>query len=258
MPAARFPVAEAQIVALFMEAVAYGLYLVTLGLCVRALFWGRRRERRNWPLVVVAALMALFATLDVAFGLRHNLDAFIFYTGPGGADAEFEDISYWVNVMKTVDVQMMTLIGDGMLIYRCLVVFARRWAVVALPALLWLANAVCSAVIIYITSTLRTDALLSIAQLAPFLTAFLVLTLATNVLTTGLIVWRIWRIDRQTAALAARPARRRSRLANVVRILVESGALYTALVLATFGTELAGSNAIYGVSDVMVVVVGIS
>ena len=100
--AARFPVDEAQIVALFMEAVAYGVYLVTLGLCVRALFWGRagRKERINWPLVVVAALMAVFATLDVAFGLRHNLDAFIFYKGPGGADAEFEDISYWVNVMK--------------------------------------------------------------------------------------------------------------------------------------------------------------
>ena len=97
-----FSIAEAQLVALFMEAIAYGIYLVTLGLCVRALFWGSTgtKERYNWPLVVVAALMCTFATFDVAFGLRHNLDAFIFYTGPGGPDAEFEDISYWVNVMK--------------------------------------------------------------------------------------------------------------------------------------------------------------
>lgn len=99
-----FPVDEAQIVALFMEAVAYGIYLVTFGLCVRVLFCGRRgtkrRKRYNWSLIVVAALMFIFATLDVAFGLRHNLDAFVFYRGPGGPITEFQNISYWVNVMK--------------------------------------------------------------------------------------------------------------------------------------------------------------
>jgi hypothetical protein len=97
-----FPVDEAQLIKVFMEAVAYGVYLVTVGMCVRALFWeniGRRRERLNWPLIVVAALMCTFATMDVSFGLRHNLDAFIFYKGSGGPNAEFEDISYWVNVM---------------------------------------------------------------------------------------------------------------------------------------------------------------
>lgn len=98
-----FPVTEAQIVALFMEAVSYGIYVVTLALCIRALFWDRQGTRKkavNWPMVVVMVLMAVFATLDMSLGLKHNLDAFIFYTGPGGAAAEFDNISYWVNVMK--------------------------------------------------------------------------------------------------------------------------------------------------------------
>lgn len=68
-------------------------------------------------------------------------------------------------------------------------------------------------------------------------------------------MWRIWRVDRASAraGLASTSARAGapSRLAQALRIVVESGALYTALVLATFGTELAGSNAIYGVSDVV-------
>ena len=58
--------------------------------------------------------MFAFATMDVAFGLRHNLDAFIFYKGAGGPDAEFEDISYWVNVMKVVGLfscETVVLIG---------------------------------------------------------------------------------------------------------------------------------------------------
>jgi Kef-type K+ transport system membrane component KefB len=97
-----FPVDEAQLVALFMEAVAYGIYLVTLGMCLRALFWGStgKKERYNWPLIIVVGLMFVFCTLDVAIGLRHTLDAFIFYKGPGGANAEFADISYWISVMK--------------------------------------------------------------------------------------------------------------------------------------------------------------
>lgn len=140
MSATKFPVDEAQTVALFMESVVYGIYLVTLGICVRVLFWGRAgvhtRHTINWPMVVVVALMAVFATLDVALGLRHILEAFIFYSGPGGPDAEFDDISNWVNVMKvifvwlgslawgslliehlqTADTQVMALIGDGMLV----------------------------------------------------------------------------------------------------------------------------------------------
>ena len=54
----------------------------------------------KYNMIIVALLMFVFATLDVAFGLRHNLDAFIFYHGPGGPDGEFDDISDWVNVMK--------------------------------------------------------------------------------------------------------------------------------------------------------------
>ena len=102
MSSSAFPVAEAQLVALFMEAVTYGIYAVTLALCARALFWDQQGLKRtiNWPMVVVMVLMAIFSTLDLALGLRHNLEAFIYYQGPGGAAAEFDNISYWVNVMK--------------------------------------------------------------------------------------------------------------------------------------------------------------
>ena len=64
-----------------------------------------------------------FASCIVAFGLRHNLDAFIFYRGPGGAAEEFHDISYWVNIMKTVDYVAQTSIGDAVLVssyHKCL------------------------------------------------------------------------------------------------------------------------------------------
>ena len=67
---------------------------------------------------------------------------------------------------------------------------------------------------------------------------------------SGLIVWRIWRVSRVTSGVIHN-RRGHSSLGNVIRIVIESGLLYTSLVLITFGTELAGSNAIYGVSDVV-------
>lgn len=102
--ATNFPIDEAQIVGLFMECICFGIYLVTLAQCLRALLWSDMehgfKSNVNWPMLTVALLLCIFATLDVAFGLRHNLDAFVYYYKPGGAKAEFAIISYWVNVMK--------------------------------------------------------------------------------------------------------------------------------------------------------------
>lgn len=259
-----FEVAEAQIVALFMESITYGMYLVTLVICARALFFDAQGIKRilNWPMIVVMTLMAIFATLDVALGLRHNLEAFIYYSGPGGPEAEFDNISYWVNVMKTVDTQAMSLIGDGMLIYRCFVIYSRSWKIILLPILMWLADVACSVMIIFITATLRKDAVLSQqGLLKPFLLSFLIITIVLNFLTTGIIVWRIWSINKETAPHVTQKTSHkvpRTRLEQTIRIIIESGMLYTLFVIITFICELAGSNAIYGTSCTMIQVVGIS
>jgi len=70
----------------------------------------------NKTMLLVAIALGTFATLSISFQLRHVLDAFIWYHGPGGALEEFEDISYWVNVMQTVCYDMQSLIGDLVLV----------------------------------------------------------------------------------------------------------------------------------------------
>ena len=158
------------------------------GLCLRVLLFERDKlafkpsRRINRPMLLAAGLMAIFSTLDgkkvkdaigialfsppmlVAFGLRHNLDAFIFYNGPGGATREFEDISYWVNNMKAVDLAAQIAIGDAILvcgtrtysiacqltrvqiccasyqIYRMYAIFEKSWKLAIFPIVLWLAT----------------------------------------------------------------------------------------------------------------------
>lgn len=86
-------------------------------MCIQTLgFRGKSTASLRYPLMLVALALFIIATLDEALLLRHILDAFIYYKGPGGPQEEFADISYWVNVMKTVTYVVQTSIADGMLV----------------------------------------------------------------------------------------------------------------------------------------------
>ncbi|KAJ7183459.1 hypothetical protein C8R46DRAFT_984653 [Mycena filopes] len=267
-----FPITEAQIVASFMESVFWGIYLITFFLCIRSLlfrpdFGLKRLSDLNWPMLLVALAMCCFATLDVAVGLMHNIQAFILYRGAGGAADVFSDISNWVNVVKTVNVVMQTTLGDGMLIYRCWVVYERSWRIVAFPILLWIGGAVCTVMNIVLEIRLHSNALVTSTSLRPVIISFWVLTIILNILTTGMLVYRIWQVDRKSAQFAYRTTSsstggatrtRPSRLKQAMRIIIESGLLYTTIALITFITYITNSNSAYATSDVEVQVVGIA
>ncbi|KAF7326546.1 Ubiquitin carboxyl-terminal hydrolase [Mycena venus] len=117
----EFPITEAQIVALFLESVFWGFYLITFVPCLRLLLFKsslelKRLSEIKWPMLLVALGICVITTLDVAIGLMHSIQAFALYTGAGGAPEEFSNISHWVNVVKTIDVVLQTLLGDGMLV----------------------------------------------------------------------------------------------------------------------------------------------
>ncbi|RDX54731.1 hypothetical protein OH76DRAFT_1398121 [Lentinus brumalis] len=263
MSSSSFPIDAAQLVALYMQCICYGMVLITVAYGLRVLLWSRdghlkSRAHINWILVGATIAMFTIATLEMALGLQHNLDAFIYYTGPGGAIGEFSDISNWVNVMHTADYIVQTFIGDGIMVYKCYVVYNRNWKIVVVPALLWLAETACGWVVVYIEATLHIAATLNEARLVPFITSVLSLTLAMTTMTTGLLIYRILSINAGVAAQDVTRVGGSLKLTRVVRILIESGLLYTISVVVFFGTFLASNNAQYGVADVVVQVIPIS
>lgn len=44
--------------------------------------------------------MFIVATIDLSFNLYHNIFAFVFFTGQGGAAAVFDELSSWVEVVR--------------------------------------------------------------------------------------------------------------------------------------------------------------
>ncbi|KAJ3753680.1 hypothetical protein EV360DRAFT_87554 [Lentinula raphanica] len=262
-------ISEAQLLGLFLASVFWGMFLITFVQCVRCLLWDSKGVFKpvstiNWPMVVVAVLLAILSTFDVALGLMHNIEAFIFYTGPGGSAARFTGLTDWVNILKTCNVVFGKLISDGVLVYRCWVVYNRRWLVVAFPVLLWLGYLGLAIFVIYLEASANNPRVLltgpGLSDLTPSITSGWTLSLVNNILATGLIVYRIWRVDKESSVYAIQSdssrsraffsrSSHRTRLQIVTRVIIESGFLYTAIALITFITFLTGSNSFYAASD---------
>ncbi|KAJ6544419.1 hypothetical protein B0H19DRAFT_956623 [Mycena capillaripes] len=263
-----FPLTDAESYGEFLESIFYGIYLVSCGFCIQTLFTTQGRLKRlselNWSMVIVVFLLFGIATVDAVLQFTRNLHTFQIANGPGEATADFSAISDPVNVVKSATVCFQTTVADIMLVYRCWVVYAHSWIAVSLPLLLVLANTAVTGVVLYLEITLNEHTLLNIKQLKPFGAAFWATTITINILTTGLIVARIARINHSSKDILynseaqTRSSRRPSnKLQHVMRIVVESGLLYTGTSLITFVSYVTNSIAVYVTTDIEVQIIGI-
>ncbi|KAJ3972865.1 hypothetical protein EV361DRAFT_106699 [Lentinula raphanica] len=287
----KFPIDTAQIVGLFMESVTYGIFFTTFLMCLHGLLYSPTHRfhlkpyfKINYRMLLAALLMFTFASLDVAFGLRHNINAFVTMNGDGNgvenAEKVFGDVGNWLNVMKFVDYVAQTFVGDIILIYRCYLVWDRTWYIILPSVLLCLAETVCGCMVAAIEASPESGGSLNSSTISPFITSMLSITLATTILTTSLIVFRLWNVQSQSQTFlqfqqdrkldighsiysgrhghgGIRTSSQRiiSRdwnedpLARAMKVMVESGLLYTTSLVVLFAVYMTSSNAELGVSD---------
>jgi hypothetical protein len=98
-------VSAAQMIGIWLETLLLGANLVSFGFAVRAFLWTARGDLRgrsdiNWFLFGMGISLCAVSVIDCCMGLKHNMDAFVYYDGPGGSDEHFHNISNWVNVAK--------------------------------------------------------------------------------------------------------------------------------------------------------------
>lgn len=251
------------------------MFVILFILCIQALLFKDSRLKPafqiQWPLLVVACVMFAIGTLDIAVGLFHNIHAFVDTAASGKPDEQFQKISNWANVLKLANTLVQCLIGDGMLIYRCWIIFSYSWLVVSFSLVLFFAAAGCCISTLLFASTLQTQTTVNAGKLQPLITSFLACSIALNIITTGLIVYRIWSVDEVNRKMnfvpgwssSDRPSRTpynhsSSRLRKAMLIIVESGALYTGTSIITFVAYLSKSNSSYATSDVEVQMAGVA
>ncbi|KAJ7101702.1 hypothetical protein C8R44DRAFT_988347 [Mycena epipterygia] len=257
--AMSLPLTEAQLLGNWLETLTYGMYFVTCGFCARTLLcigpdnrWRKPSEIRGFILGVGIALFVV-ATFDVVIGLLHNLQAFVFYTGGGGAGQVLADILDWINIARTVTQVIQMILGDFVLIHRCYIVYSRRWKVLIPSLILYLGGVAMGIKLIEAQVSLNhVNATMNSPEIRPWWFALFCITVVQNTLTTGLLIWRIWRVERQIEKFRVTESGTRKTqapLRRVIRVIAESGLAYTLMVFMTFVVGVCNSNLIYPLRD---------
>ncbi|KAJ8093839.1 hypothetical protein PM082_009702 [Marasmius tenuissimus] len=119
----------------------------------------------------------------------------------------------------------LTLLADAVVAYRGILVWKSKPVVAVIPFLLWLgllATVIGNVAANVLVFNGTFDELLRIRR---WTTSFFVASLITNVISTGLLAFKIWRIDRENSEFRVGAAR--STLMAFLRVAIDSGMLYT-------------------------------
>lgn len=251
-----FPIDEAQLVALFMQSVTYGVHVVTFTICMWKLVKKFRSGQgsAHWPWTVIAIALFANGTVDVSFNLYHNLIAFIFYRGNGGAEEEFTASTTWLNLIRSVSFSLGIVISDAALMYRAWIICNRRWIVIVPSIVLLCATLASATAYLYYMNLENMETVMDEKKtMIPIIIVIYTTTITNNVVCTGMIMHRIWQVTKQITEFLP-PG---GMLARVNRILVESAVLYTTSMLVDFIATLARSVSLLGLTDISLELAGI-
>ncbi|KAJ6488148.1 hypothetical protein C8R47DRAFT_509063 [Mycena vitilis] len=259
----------ARLIGLFVSCVLYGILLTTFVPCLSSLLFSSTHRFRvkphheiKYPILVATILMFLVSSFGTALAMQDIIDAFINYNGPGGALAFYGDTGNgntqdagWKHWMLAVEDTVQAILGDGLLIYRCYVLHDKNWRAIALPFTSWVALVVMSILSSYHDATLAAGKSLNDPSVIPFLAASLIFTFMTSVITTYLIVRRLFWIEDQPDL---RGFIRPHILTQIATISFETGLIYTLSIVVSLGIYLAGSKLEYVASLAMIHVIPIT
>ncbi|KAF7336126.1 hypothetical protein MVEN_02159700 [Mycena venus] len=194
-----------------------------------------------------ARLIALFVSCVLyVIAMQDVIDAFINYHGPGGALEFYGNIHTlnigWIHSMPVVNDSIQATLGDALIIYRCYVLYDRNWHAIAAPSLAWIGLVAVSIASSYREATLTGGESLNDASVLPILSAALLLTFATSIITTYLIIRRLCMIK---SLPNMHDYVRPHIITRIATIFFETGLVYTLSIIVSLGLYLSGSSLQY-------------
>ncbi|KAJ7467461.1 hypothetical protein FB451DRAFT_1258618 [Mycena latifolia] len=203
-----------------LENIIYGAYLSVFAECC-VLFWKKKaRGAKQIYLLVTTLVLFVFITGRCIIDTVRCIIAF------DNPDLDFGPPNSALGIITNFCWTLGTPVADVFIVFRTFVVWNGNWWLIILPSLLCLAN-IGAAVFVNVTLIEVGTTNGSIALGVTALDTFISLSLATNVVCTFLIAFRIIQIHRRVAWMVSR----RSDSMRVLSIIVESAAVYTLLLV---------------------------
>jgi len=213
--------------AALFETFLYGLYTILFAICLYTLL--RRDQNLHRILLLFVIVMFALATADIIYTY------YIAFAEVPKGELLFANLKpkYWLYVTNNV-------VADALLLYRCFAVWDFNISVISGPVILLLAGTVCG----YVFEESSSFAGFSSSPNPGFdkTYIYLIMTFSLNAILTGLTAGRIWWVTRTARNILGTGLLQRYN--TTIRILIESGVLYSAYIildLALRRTAVAGT-----------------
>ncbi|KAJ7211773.1 hypothetical protein GGX14DRAFT_565001 [Mycena pura] len=211
---------------------AYGIYLMLFAI---SMFVGIQAPHATpffrSPVFMLAIALFVGVSGNFALTIARPFQGFIFYRD-GTAPAEFfNDNTQPTTAIQNVFFAFSLLMADAM------IVRVRRARALRLPRVVVVP--ILSLIGVVIASVITIDTTVHVTDIAldKLVTPGLVFTLVTNLYSTSFISYKIWKITRKSAPLNG------TNLNNLISLLIESAAMYTAWTVFYIITHQINSDA---------------
>ncbi|KAJ7713622.1 hypothetical protein B0H16DRAFT_541962 [Mycena metata] len=252
----QYPLDKTFLVAGWLEALCYGGFFVVfwMGVYIHVGF-KKGQNLHNKVMFVISCLMFIISTIHLSLDIYQLIRGYVdFRLAPGGPAGYIGQLSRWDHSMKDTLYVTQTILGDVAAIYRCWILWNRDWRIIVLPASLL---CVTIGTGYYITDVLylRQDPNATIfdPHLLHFITLFFSIAAAQNIITTGLMGWRLWQGEHR-----AKGQRLGGSLMPILRILVESAAFYLLVEILCLATYAVNYNVQYIVLETVTPIAGLT
>lgn len=248
------PLDTAVIMSSVLEGILYGFSVLMFLGTIWIIIYKRRTRDVNRPAVAVATLLFLLSTVHMVVGIIRIEDGLVKQrdTFPGGPAAFFADISEETLVVKNAILVLQTLLGDGVVIYRCYIVWQSVWIII-IPCILWCGIAAFGVVTLYDFSQASSTNNVFTKKTGHLVATFMALTLATNLLSSGLLAYRIWKSERKVSGIRAT-----KRKMPLLRVFLDAAILYSAALCSSIICFVLSNNGLYVMADLNVPIISIA
>jgi len=242
---------KANFAGILTGGIFYGIVIVLFFQCMGALFSPpNRRAGVKWGPVIYTTLMFAFATIFTAMNLDIQSISYIDnreYAGddsaglpPGPLGYQYLIYSKAISVVPNLMFLLNNWLADGLLLYRCYIIYSMNPLAIAFPSLMYLASVAMGILFIYQTSQPDKSIWSSVA--ISFGIPYFSISLSLNMILTLLIVTRLVLHNRNVRTAMGAPPGFGGLYKAIVTMLVESSALYAVSSLLFVAPWGAGSH----------------
>ncbi|KAJ7805408.1 hypothetical protein B0H14DRAFT_3771673 [Mycena olivaceomarginata] len=255
--APQYPLVKTFLVAAWLEAILYGIFFCGFWFSVYISFTvtrnGRSMATHNRVIFGTSVIMFIVATLHLAMNGYRVITGYV-ETTPGGPVDFLGVISSWHHIFKDVMYTVQSLLGDAMAVYRCWILWNRDYRFVILPFCLLLTSTIAGCMVTVLFANIDPNASIFDPRLTNWITVFYSIAVAQNIITTGLMAFRLWQREKRSAQYRIS----RGAFIPILLILMESAALYLFVETLLLTLYAVNYNAQFILLEAVIPVIGIT